>query len=227
MMSNTIVLIMMTVTSACASGTSSRFSAHATPPDSSSSSRVGLSTGLGVSYVRAIDIVDRINGTGYTSERASEFTSGAEFYGAVTIPLNKDWVAKLEYSYLVVGYNVATGGEFSASVHMPTVIAQYVLVDQVTYNVKGGAGLGYHFGRYSERYVTVDAMYDGSGVGFKIDFEANTAFGETFYGYLGGDARWDFIGELSDDQNQTSTTGITPTLNFFSIGAKLGFTYYF
>jgi hypothetical protein len=188
---------------------------------------MGFSAGLGVSYMRGIDIVDRINATGLTSERASDFNAGAEFFGAVAIPLNEDWVMKLEYAYLLIGYNVVPGGDFSTSVHMPTVVAQYVLVDHGAYNVKGGLGLGYHVGRYAERYITVDDVYTGSGIGVKLDLEANTAFGRNFFGYLGGDARWGFLGDLSNGQDMSATTGIVPALNFFSVGAKLGFTYYF
>lgn len=39
--------------------------------------RISLSGGLGVSYVNATDLVDRINGTGITTERVSGFTAGA------------------------------------------------------------------------------------------------------------------------------------------------------
>ena len=109
---------------------------------------------------------------------------------------------------------------------MPYLIVQYVLVYHETYNVKAGFGLGYHFGSYVERYYTVDATYSGSGLGAKLDIEANTAFGENLFAYLGGDLRWEFIGELTNSQGPRGSVDL-PTLHFFSIGAKLGFTYYF
>ena len=185
---------------------------------------------MGVSYLNAVDIVDRINASFVATERVSDFNSGVEFYGALTVPLDHDWVVKLEYAYLLASFKVTSlypGSDFSIHAHLPTVIAQYVLVDHVLYNVKAGFGIGYHFGSYSERYSIVDAQYTGNGLGAKLDLEANTAFGEHIYGYLGGDLRWEFIGTLSDKENQSSNVGVLPTMHLFSIGAKLGFTYLF
>jgi len=192
--------------------------------------RIGLSGGMGVSYVNATDLVDWINGRGITTERESGFTAAAEFYGAFTYPVSHDWVLKLEYSYMIASYNVPTiypGSEFSFNVHMPTIIGQYVLIDKGIYNVKGGVGVGYHLGSYQERYGTVDATFTGSGPAIKLDLEANTAFGESFYAYIGGDIRFDFVGSLIDDQSQHGMPAVPPTLNFFSAGVKLGFTFYF
>lgn len=192
--------------------------------------RIGVSGGLGVSYVNAVDISDRINLKPGILERASSFISAVEFYGAVSVPASPDWVLKLEYAYLLSSYNVASiypNAEFSVVAHLPTFIVQYVLLDHGVYNVKGGAGVGYHHGSYRERYSTADGNYTGSGVGVKLDLEANTAFGEDFYGYIGADLRLDFIGTLSDDGSPGANIGTLPTLHFFSLGAKFGFTYYF
>lgn len=189
--------------------------------------RVGISLGMGVSYVSATDLVDRLNGSGITTERVSSFTAGAEFFGVLSYPLSTDWVLKLEYAYLVASYNVPTispGSEFSFSLHMPTLVGQYVLIDKGIYNVKGGVGVGYHYGSYFERYVVVESTFTGSGPAIKFDLEANTAFGESFYAYLGADFRFDFVGTLHTEQEQAA--GVVPTLNFFSAGIKLGFTFY-
>jgi hypothetical protein len=190
--------------------------------------RISVSGGLGVSYFRAVDIVNRVNWFGPT-ERVSEFVAAAEFFVALGIPLNADWTIKMEYSYLVTGYNVTTafpGSDFSVHVHMPTIIAQHVLVNRGVYNVKAGFGVGYHIGTYEELYGTADTKFTGQGIGSKLDLEANTALGDDFFAYLGGDIRWDFIGELESDTGQTDA-GPTPGLDFFDIGAKLGFTWYF
>jgi len=189
--------------------------------------RMGISLGMGVSYVSATDLVDRLNGSGITTERVSSFTAGAEFFGVLSYPLSTDWAVKLEYAYLVASYNVPTispGSEFSFSLHMPTLVGQYILVDKGIYNVKGGIGVGYHFGSYFERYVVVESTFTGSGPAIKFDLEANTAFGESFYAYLGADFRFDFVGTLHTEQEQAA--GVVPTLDFFSAGIKLGFTFY-
>jgi len=191
--------------------------------------RMSVSAGMGVSYIHATGIVDRINGSGITVERAGDFVAGAEFFGAVAYPINRDWIVKLEYAYLIASYNIQTlypGSEFTIHTHMPTLVAQYVLIDRGVYSVKGGVGLGYHFGEYTERYGTVDATFTGSGPAAKLDLEANTAFGESFYAYLGGDIRFDFIGTLTGPYPGTPGRAPAPQENFFSLGAKLGFTVY-
>jgi hypothetical protein len=181
-----------------------------------------------VTYVSATDIVDRLNGSGITTERVSNFVAAAEFFGVFSYPVSTDWVIKLEYAYMLATYNIQTlfpGSEFSFSMHLPTVVGQYVLIDKGIYNVKGGAGIGYHFGSYFERYGTVETTFTGSGPAFKLDLEANTAFGESFYAYLGVDFRFDFVGALHNGQANPGTSA-TPTLDFFGAGAKLGFTFY-
>jgi hypothetical protein len=199
---------------------------------SSPKSRAGISAGMGVSYVNPQDVVDYINGAVRPAQRISDFKSAVEFFGALVFPVTSDWNLKLEYTYLLGTYNVPSqfgSAEFTFVVNMPTVIGQYVLVEEGAYNVKVGAGIGYHLGSLLEKYLTLDDKLTGHGVGVLLDLEANTAFGEDFFGYLGANLRWDFIGDLTNS-SRTSTAnlaGLAPTLQFFSIGARLGFTYYF
>jgi len=199
-----------------------------------SNARIGLSGGMGVSYVSALDVVDLVNANGGQTERVSEFKAGAEFFGTVTIPVSLDWGLKVEYAYLIFSFNQTFpslgASEFTVVVHMPTVLGQYTLVDEGAYNVKAGVGLGYHFGSLTERYSNLDDRYTGRGLGAALDLEANTAFGESFYGYLGGILRWDFVGTLTNEAGRSAklvSMSSDPTLEFFSIGARLGFTYYF
>jgi hypothetical protein len=196
-------------------------------------SRVGISGGMGVSYVTAQDVVDLINAAAGGTERVPEFKAGVEFFGTLVIPLSHDWACKMEYAYLLYSFNTNSlygPGEFTVAAHLPTVIGQFTLIDGGTYNVKVGAGVGYHFGTFTEKYFSIDDRYSGKGVGTLLDLEANTAFSENFYGYLGGNLRWDFIGKLTDATGREASitaAGPAATLHFFSIGAKLGFTYYF
>jgi hypothetical protein len=64
-----------------------------------------------------------------------------------------------------------------------------------------------------------------------LDAEGNTALGESFYAYLGVNIRWDFIGKLTNDAGlppyNAGTTGSATTMQFFGLGARLGFTFYF
>ncbi len=215
----------------CTCSEASRAAAGAEPEAGETSPRVGISGGMGVSYVNAQDIVNLINAL--SVQRVPEFKSAVEFFGAVEVPVERDWIIKIEYAYLLGTYNIATDfgpGEFTFVSHMPTLMGEYVLVQEPTYNVKLGAGLGYHFGQLSTRYSTLNDDFTGSGLGSKVDFEATTAFGENVFAYLGADIRFEFIGELTNSLGGSPSSAGTvhgPTLHFFSVGAKLGFTYFF
>ena len=196
------------------------------------STRIGLSAGMGVNYHNAQDIVNRINGSSIITQRVADFKSGVEFFGAISVPLSTDWAVKAEYVYLFASYTQGTifGGnaEFSYAVHMPTLIGQYILYEASTYNFKVGVGCGYHFGSYSERYSLVDETFTGKGLGTLIELEGNTALGEDLYAHLGAQMRWDFIGDLKNSAgNSPSGATGTTSLHFFSVGARLGMSYYF
>ena len=191
--------------------------------------RTGVSIGMGVSYVNAQDIADYIQGIVGRGQDIPEFKSSVEFFGAVSVPISNDWILKFEYAYLLGTYNVQSlfgPAEFSFSDHMPTIIGQYVLMEEGSYNVRVGAGAGYHFGALSESFGTLNDKLTGHGLGTVIELEANTAFGEDFYGYIGGNLRWEFIGDLTTS-TRTISAGSIPTFHFFGLGARFGFTYYF
>ncbi|MBI4536120.1 MAG: hypothetical protein HY708_07565 [Ignavibacteriae bacterium] len=223
-----ICIVFVFLTATCAAQTSSN------APESSevAASRIGILGGMGVSYVNAQDIVDRVNSSSGVAARVAEFKAAIEFFGGITIPVTPDWVLKLEYAYLLGSYTVNNSffnSEFQFVVHMPMIIGQYVLVDGGVYNVKVGAGGGYHFGSYSEKFATVDDRFSGKGLGAVMDLEANTAFGESFYAYLGANLRWEFIGDLTNASGKSPggvAASSATTLQFFSIGARLGFTFY-
>lgn len=189
--------------------------------------RWGVSGGMGVEYVNAPDVVDFINATG-GGGREPEFKSAVTFFAAATIPWTGDWTLKLEYVYMLFSFNTPKFGitDFTCIVHMPTVVVQYVLAEEGVYNVKAGAGIGFHAGSLKEESSLVNDRRSGSGIGTILDLEANTAFSENFFGYLGADVRWDFIGDL-DGVVASGSLAPTPTLDFFSLGARFGFTYYF
>jgi hypothetical protein len=222
------VMLMLVSTQALADGA---------PADSQLSSRVALSGGMGVEYVSAPDIVDYVNGRAAAAgatQRLSVFKAGVGFFGALAYPISTDLVLKAEFIYFLGSYNpeipyIPT--EFTLTANMPSIILQYVLWDEQLYNIKVGGGFGYHFVSLSEKYFTVDDELTGKGLGAVIDFEANTAFGDHLFAYLGGDLRFEFIGKLKNaaSVSQTSQYGVVPlpTANAFSIGARLGFSYYF
>ncbi|MBI5470969.1 MAG: hypothetical protein HY961_01345 [Ignavibacteriae bacterium] len=203
------------------------------PENDDLSGRIGISAGMGVNYHNAQDIVNRVNSFSIISQRAQDFKSGVEFFGIVSLPLSEDWVVKAEYVYMLASYNQTTQGgfgpaEFSYDVHMPTLIGQYMLYDAGTYNFKVGVGFGYHFGTYKEKIAQFQGEYTAKGLGSLLELEGNTGLGTNLYAHLGTQARWDFIGDLKNENGNSPTGSATATtLHFFSIGARLGVTYYF
>jgi hypothetical protein len=196
------------------------------------STRIGISAGMGVSYHAAQDIVDRINGSGVITQRVGDFKSGVDFFGAVSVPVSRDWAVKGEYVYMLSSYSLPSiisvhNAEFSYNIHMPTLVGQYILFEAPTYNLKAGVGAGYHFATYSEKYSSVDASFTGRGVGMLIELEGNTALGEALYAHLGVQMRWEFIGALTNGAgNPAPGNSASTSFNCFSIGARLGMTYY-
>ena len=203
-------------------------------PDSQLSSRVELSAGMGVEYVSASDVVNYVNGVAASLgavERAPEFKAGVCFFGALSYPLSSDWILKAEYVYFLASYNASIpygSSDVSLTVQMPTLILQRVLWDEGLYDVKVGGGLGYHFASLETKNPYFDDTMTGSGIGAVLDAEANTAFGDHLFAYLGGDARFEFVGKLKGSSSASQRFLIPlPSVNAFSIGARLGLSYYF
>lgn len=193
----------------------------------------GASAGMGVTYSSSRELVDLVNGTTGAQEKLAEFHAGAEFFVSVSIPLSEEWVLKLDYGYQVASYNIATlyeTAQFTLTQHCPTIIIQHVLAEQGIFNLKAGAGIGYHFGNLAERFLYIDNSFGGKGPGVIAELEGNTALGEHLFIHLGVNARWELIGELTDSSGKfpgTTSSGGHPTLNSFGVGARMGVTYYF
>jgi hypothetical protein len=190
--------------------------------------RLSLGGGMGVTTMNPADLAAYV--TGLTGTRVADFTAAGEFFGSATLPLTADWLLTLEYAYLLGGYSGPGGGEFTFRVHMPTLIVHYALVEEEHYNLRIGAGAGYHAGTLSVRYVTLNDEYRGSGPAMKLDCQANTALGEHLFARLEVDARWDFIGTLSTAAGRPLAGAVqtaAPTLHFFGVGAKLGASWFF
>jgi hypothetical protein len=195
--------------------------------------RWGLAAGMGVCYADAADVVDIVNSTAGLAQRVSQFKAAVEFFGAFTVPVNEAWTMKLDYGYLLGSYNVDSQlgpAEYTLTCHLPSVIAQYTLMREPTYNVKVGGGAGYHIGTLAKKFVYQDVQYTATGVGIVLDAEANTAFGDHLYAYLGGNLRWEMMGALADANGRSPGvvgSTIRPALHMFGAGARLGLTYFF
>ena len=195
--------------------------------------RIGAFGGMGVSYAHPQDVVDVFNALVDPSERAAQFRAGVEFFGGVVFPLSPTVALKADYGYFVMSYNGQTAfgpADFTIQAHFPTLVVQYVLADEGVYNLKAGVGAGYHVGSLTEEYGSLNDRFTGTGLGTLLELEANTAFGENLFGYIGATLRWEFIGTLTDDAGKTAGVaagGESATLQMFSAGVRFGMSYYF
>jgi hypothetical protein len=193
---------------------------------------VGVSAGMGVSYIDAPNVVDYLNKFAGPAERVSDFTSAVEFFVAPEKWLSPSVVLRLEYSYLLKSYLLSSSNglyHFDYSVHMPTLVLDYLFQGDGFY-VKAGGGVGYHFGKFSYLFpnANTEARFTGGGVGVKLELTGNTAFGESLYGLIGGDLRLAFIGALKDSDGNGPVGAVDPVkLHFTSAGIKFGLVYYF
>jgi hypothetical protein len=193
---------------------------------------LAFSAGMGVSYINAPSIVDYLNKYTSQADKVADFTPAVEFFAAPEVQLNSTLILKLEYAYLLKSYSLVESQgtySFEYSVHMPTVVLNYLLEGDKFY-VKVGGGLGYHFGKFNYLFpnASSEARLTGSGVGLKLELIGNTAFGESLYGLIGGDIRLDFIGALKDSGGNAPVGAIDPVkLRFASAGIKFGLIYYF
>ena len=194
----------------------------------------GFSAGLGVTLLRATDVVDYITSSYAPPSRLDDFATAAEFYLAPEILLNESWGFKFEYAYLLKSSEVSLSQgvpySYSYGIHMPTALAQYLVLGQ-GYAFKFGGGIGYHFASYSDVSSPGGSReYHSTGIGLKLEAEGNTAFDDHLFAYIGVDARDNIMGELKDSKDNRlfiASRGSNAKMSFFSIGLKLGFTYYF
>ena len=205
--------------------------------DATARRRASFSAGMGVSYIRASDVVDYVNQV-ISPDKLDDFASAVEFFAAPEISLNADLSLKFEYAYLLKTYSVSGQGaglfSFDYAVHMPTVVLVYVLEGEGFY-VKLGGGAGYHFGKFTQLFPNSasESRFTTGGIGFKLEAMGNTAFSESLYGLIGGDARLDFLGRLKDNAGKgleirRAFGPIDPVrLRFASVGIKFGLVYYF
>lgn len=204
----------------------------AAPPLVAQPLHPAFSGGMGVTYRSPADVVAVVNSIPQALERVPQFGAGAEFFAAACFPLSESWLLKIDYAYQIASLNIMTSletAQFTINQHCPTLILQYVLANQGMFNVKAGAGAGYHFGRLSKKLFYIDDTFTAQGPALTAEVEGNTAFGEHLFAYLGVSAGWSLVGTLKDASGRplgVTASGEPATLNSVGVGARLGFTYY-
>jgi hypothetical protein len=194
--------------------------------------RAGFSAGLGVNYLSQRDVIDMVNGGYSPSKRLDDYHAAVDFSGAFVLPVSERFALRFEYAYLLNTVNTAGPlgpGEFTTTVHMPSVIVEYSIVDAPMYNLSAGIGGGYHPGRLAIDYGTIKDTYTANGPGLVVILVGNSAIGEDLFIHLAGTMRLGMLGELRNANGQSpgkGSSGSPATLGTFSIGARIGLSYY-
>jgi hypothetical protein len=195
---------------------------------------VSLSAGMGISAYSATSTSDYISAVLQLPEpeQLGDFTSAIEFFATPEVQLAHDWsLARIQLPCSRTAFHRPRPGtsEFSTSIHMPTLVLHY-LVPGEGYWLKLGGGAGYYVSSFSQMLFGSGQTqsFRASAPGLKFEAVGNTMFDESFYGYIGLDARWGFDEAYSDsDGSSPSYQQTAPSLGFFSLGLKLGVTILF
>jgi hypothetical protein len=191
--------------------------------------------GMGIAVVSASDMVEYINATSISSQRVDDFGTAINFFGGIEFPVADGWGVKVEHSYLFKSYNfIGTNGamyDLLYEVHAPSVLLQRIFTGK-GYFIKVGAGGGYHFGSVSQKTSTfgVETHYTADGIGIKGEIVGQTAFDENFFGYIGGEFGWEFLGKVKDGNGVQLTNTLRrqdASLNYFFAGLRFGAMVYF
>jgi hypothetical protein len=194
-----------------------------------------VTVGLGIDAHFAHTVANYINliAQPRLDQKVDIIVSAPEFFASSELQLSEEWSAGIEYGLLVKSYSIEdrsgyARSEFSYQVHMPTVLVHRLLSGE-GYRVKVGGGVGYHFCSFRQQFQPYgnDETLKSGGPSFKLEVVGNTKFDETFYGSIGVDLRWDFLGALErrDPAVALNRTGELPSMNFFNAGIKFGVTF--
>lgn len=195
--------------------------------------RAGFSAGISVDVFSQRDVVDMLNGGYGLTKRLDNYHVAVDFSGAFVLPVSDRFRLRFEYAYLLNTLNAAGlyagTTEFTTTVHMPSVIVEYAIVDAGAYNLSVGAGGGYHLGALDVQYGGLQNRYTASGPGAVVVVIGNTAVSEDLFVHLAGTIRAGMLGELRS-ANGTSpgigSDGSPARLTTFAVGARIGLTYY-
>ena len=204
----------------------------AQPNSGSIGSAFSISVGMGVGIHNAPFLVDYLNAyrISQSEPRLDDFSSMLEVFVAPELRVQPEWSCAIEYALLMksqtVGTSSSAGSEFSYLVHMPTAIVHYVVSDP-NFFLKFGGGVGYHVATLQQKLYpySLEDSFTASGPGFKLEAVGDTKFDETFFGSIGVDLRWDFLGTFKNAQGVEAherTTNSTAKMRFFSASVKFG-----
>ena len=191
--------------------------------------QIELSTGMGINYSANSSLKNYLNANFNAGNSVlSTFSAQVEFFGEGVYSVSDNFQLGIDYGLSVYSYNNTSSinYELSYNVHKPSVVAYYVIPGK-GYKFKFGGGVGLRIVNLDERiFSTVN--YSGTGFGFLARAEGHTSLGGNLYAMLAADMRYDLINNLSSENKRFGdNSGGEVNLNTFSVGVKIGISYFF
>ncbi len=194
--------------------------------------QISFSGSMGIDYFASQSLRDYLNmNFSSNSGLISTFVSSVGFYGELEIPVASNFDLGAEYVYQIYSYSAPSmsGGvyNFYLDQHKFSLIGYYVIHGE-GYQFKFGLGAGVRLAAVDEEIYS-STNYKSSGYGFLINAKGITPLGNKLFGNIGVEARYDLPGEPSGDGKKifNSTLNKNVNINSFSIGLKIGLTYFF
>lgn len=190
--------------------------------------QVDVMGGMGISFKSNPSLKDYLDNIFTGGDELADFTSAVTFFFESDYEINTTFDLGLEYEAKIYSYNTSFGGlgtyDFSYLAHSPSVLAYYV-IKGAGYKFKFGGGAGYRVISVDEQLPTSTEVinYTATGFGLLLKAQAHTLLGGDFYAYIGGDIRYDIIGEA---KNGDLVIGKDTDFNTLSVGVKLGVSYF-
>ena len=188
--------------------------------------QVDLMGGMGISFQSTPSLNDYLNNIATGSDKLSDFTSAVTFSFEADYAINPAFDMGIEYEAKIYSYNTSFSGlgnyDFSYLAHSPSVLGYYVLQGP-GYKFKFGGGVGCWVISIEEKLPIETINYTATGFGLLLKAQAHTLLGGDFYAFIGGDVRYDIIGEA---KNGNLVLGSDTNFNTLSVGVKLGVSYF-
>ncbi|MGE5431813.1 MAG: hypothetical protein ACM3QX_12100 [Syntrophomonadaceae bacterium] len=195
-----------------------------------------INAGMGIDLAATPSLNDYINTSFATSEdQRPSINTNVEFYGEIGRQTSEHFQLGVEYAMTIASYNTINGKagkyDLSYTIHMPSVLAYYV-INGSGYKFKFGGGAGYRLASVDESlaYYSSAVNYTSSGVGFLLKADGSTTLGGSLYANIAGLIRTDFIGVPKNGNANLAYNNAANekvNMNSFSAGIRLGLTYMF
>lgn len=199
------------------------------------SAQVDVSAGMGVGFINSPSFTDYIN---YYFAPADDglpsFGTALELFAEADFDVDENYQIGVEYGHQIFSYNVNSykAGYYDVSyIHFKPSVVGYYLIKGYGYKFKFGGGIGPRFVSMEEQLgnsISKDE-YSATGVGFLLKVMGHTLLSDKLYAVIAGDIRYDMPGELADGDRKIRNISLNENVNVnsFSIGLKIGISYFF